>query len=428
MVKKLPLLVGILVVLAAVVLLGLVLFKNELFPESSPSQRGLLVAEQSGCFNCHVRLDGRGSANPVKGGDMERVPNFFTERHGLDGLRQWIRNGMSDARRRRIEAAGNPPADEALVMPAFAGKLSDSQIEDLVSFVALAQYGQMAERSEDLPKGEALARRFACYTCHGELGQGGVGNPRSLKGYIPGFFGEDFRALTENGKRQDIREWILDGHSRYFWNQGFAGFYPGRYFTERQAIRMPAFRDFLSDDEVETLVDHLIELMNRGPLNAEALIAYRPLPARRNRDRAPGTEGAGSPTAAQTRPPSEMPLAFLAASTVLEQHCVKCHGPVKEKSHFRLDSRAAALRGGELAEATGIATIKPGDARDSLVMRYVTATEEDPFKEIHPMPPDGNPRLTPTEIEILRRWIQEGAEWPRGVTLHSNAPQSERNP
>ena len=133
MVKKLPFLVGTLVVLAAMVLLVLALFKNELFPEYSPAQRGLLVAEDSGCFNCHVRFDGRGSTNPLKGGTVDQIPNFFTERHGIDGIRQWIRNGVSDARRRRL-ANPREHEEQALKMPAFADRLSDAQIEDLVSF------------------------------------------------------------------------------------------------------------------------------------------------------------------------------------------------------------------------------------------------------------------------------------------------------
>src|SRR6267143_1020158 len=32
---------------------------------------------------------------------------------------------------------------------------------------------------------------------------------------------------------------------------------------------------------------------------------------------------------------------------IFEASCFKCHGPEKPKSHFRLDNRAAALKGGE---------------------------------------------------------------------------------
>ncbi len=356
---------------------------------------------------------------------MDQIPNFFNERHEIDWIRQWIRNGISDAAQRRRAASGKQ-WDEALAMPAFGDRLTDDQIEDVVSFVALSQYGQVASRSSDLPEGEAIARRHACYTCHGELGQGGVENQDSLKGYVPGFFGNDFRALTRNGNRQDIREWILDGHSQYFWNLGIAGLNPGRYFSNRQAIQMPAFRDYISEEEIGPLTDHLLELNDRGPLDAKSLLAFRPLRShavteeRSEADRTARETGSGPPV-------GEMPLTFLAARAVLEQNCVKCHGPSRQKSHFRLDRRELALRGGEIAEATGKTTIKAGDAAQSLVIQYVTATEEDPFEEIHPMPPDGNPRLTPSEIEILRRWIDGGLTWPDGIELRPNPQPSERN-
>src|SRR5277367_1693578 len=32
---------------------------------------------------------------------------------------------------------------------------------------------------------------------------------------------------------------------------------------------------------------------------------------------------------------------------ILETSCLRCHGPEKPKSHFRLDDRADALKGGE---------------------------------------------------------------------------------
>lgn len=425
MVKKTPLVIGVLLILVATGLLFLVLFKNELFPEYSPAQRGLLVARNSGCFDCHVRFDGRGSTNPVKGGGMDQVPNFFTERHEVDWIRQWVRNGVSDAVRQR-RGAGGEKTNNVLRMPAFGNKLTDEQIDDVAAFVALSQYGQAASHLRELPKGEAIARRHACYTCHGELGQGGVENQGSLKGYIPGFFGDDFRALTRNGNRQDIREWILDGHSRHFWNLGLAGLYPARFFTERQAIQMPAFRDYISEEEIGPLTDHLLELNRRGPLDAESLLALRPLGSHAVTE-AQTEVGETVREAAAGPPVQELPMTFLAARTVLEQHCLKCHGPNRQKSRFRLDRREPALQGGEISEATGRATIKPGNAEQSLVIQYVTATEEDPFEEIHPMPPDGNPRLTPSEIEILRRWINGGLPWPGGVGLQPNPDSSGRN-
>ena len=35
---------------------------------------------------------------------------------------------------------------------------------------------------------------------------------------------------------------------------------------------------------------------------------------------------------------------------ILEKNCVRCHGPKKQESNFRLDSREAALKGGDLGK------------------------------------------------------------------------------
>ena len=45
---------------------------------------------------------------------------------------------------------------------------------------------------------------------------------------------------------------------------------------------------------------------------------------------------------------------------LLQQHCVKCHGPEKQKGKLRLDSKQAALTGGK-----GGPSIVPGDAAKS---------------------------------------------------------------
>jgi mono/diheme cytochrome c family protein len=275
--KWLPLLVGAGFALVAVVLLGLVVFGDEVFPEYSPTHRGARIARESGCFACHGGFDGRTSINPARSGDTpDTVPSFLPDRRSIEEIRQWIEDGISE------EKSASPAHMRArelriLEMPAFGDRLSAREIDDLIAFVALMQYRDAASRRGSVSEGERLAREQACFTCHGELGQGGVENPGALKGYIPGFFGNDFRALTRNGDRKDIGEWIRDGVSEYIWNQGFAGIYPGRYFTGRQAIQMPAYKDSLSDEEVETLTDYLLELMELGPLDAPGLLEYRPI-------------------------------------------------------------------------------------------------------------------------------------------------------
>jgi mono/diheme cytochrome c family protein len=275
--KRLPLVIGAGFGLVALVLLGLVVFENEVFPEYSPTHRGARAALKAGCFACHGGFDAPASINPVRGGDApDTVPSMIRERQSLEEIRQWIEDGISEEKV-ASEAHLRTRDSRVLEMPAYRDRLSAREIEDLVGFVALMQYRDAVSRLGPASEGERLAREQACFTCHGELGQGGVENPGSLKGYVPGFFGNDFRALTRNGDREDIREWIRDGVSRYVWNQGFAGIYPGRYFTERQAIRMPAYGDSLSDAEVETLTDYLLELMELGPLDGPGLLEYRPI-------------------------------------------------------------------------------------------------------------------------------------------------------
>lgn len=86
---------------------------------------------------------------------------------------------------------------------------------------------------------------------------------------------------------------------------------------------------------------------------------------------------------------------------LLQKRCVECHGSSKQKAGLRLDVKSEALRGGDEGPA-----IRPGQPEASLLLKRVLS--EDP--DIR-MPPKGA-RLTPEEIDLLRRWIAAGAAWP----------------
>ena len=90
---------------------------------------------------------------------------------------------------------------------------------------------------------------------------------------------------------------------------------------------------------------------------------------------------------------------------VFQKHCYECHGEKKQKSGLRLDFKQAALKGGDHHGPD----IRPGNAKDSPLIHFITTQDEDEI-----MPPNGK-RLAPAEIEILKRWIHEGAAWPDGV-------------
>lgn len=85
---------------------------------------------------------------------------------------------------------------------------------------------------------------------------------------------------------------------------------------------------------------------------------------------------------------------------IFADRCLKCHGPEKQESGFRLDRKADALEGGKSGPA-----IEVGKSADSLLIRYVAGTDADII-----MPPQGE-RLTKDQISLLRGWIDQGAKW-----------------
>ena len=97
---------------------------------------------------------------------------------------------------------------------------------------------------------------------------------------------------------------------------------------------------------------------------------------------------------------------------ILETSCLRCHGPEKPKSRFRLDNRDSALKGGNENDND----IVPGDSTNSFLIKYVARQVPD-----MEMPPTGkgNP-LTPEQVSLLRAWIDQGANW----TTTNQPPQT----
>ncbi|MCC6232675.1 MAG: PSD1 domain-containing protein [Verrucomicrobiales bacterium] len=91
---------------------------------------------------------------------------------------------------------------------------------------------------------------------------------------------------------------------------------------------------------------------------------------------------------------------------LLVKRCSECHGPDAQKGGLRLDSRAAALKGGK----SGSPALQVGKSAESELIQRLTTSDPDEL-----MPPKGGP-LTPAEIDLLRRWIDAGAQWPEVAT------------
>lgn len=91
---------------------------------------------------------------------------------------------------------------------------------------------------------------------------------------------------------------------------------------------------------------------------------------------------------------------------VLREHCVSCHGPVKQKGGLRLDAAILIEKGGKHGAA-----LVAGDSSGSLLMERVLAADEEKR-----MPQDAKP-LPAEKIELLRRWIDSGAAHPKNEVV-----------
>jgi hypothetical protein len=87
---------------------------------------------------------------------------------------------------------------------------------------------------------------------------------------------------------------------------------------------------------------------------------------------------------------------------ILSDNCFFCHGPDpnNRKADLRLDTKDAALR-------TKDPIIVPGKSGESELILRVTSDDN----EERMPPPKSNRQITPQQIELLKRWIDEGAVW-----------------
>src|SRR5205809_637077 len=90
---------------------------------------------------------------------------------------------------------------------------------------------------------------------------------------------------------------------------------------------------------------------------------------------------------------------------ILSGNCFYCHGPDPKhrEADLRLDQRETAT-----ADLGGYSAIVPGKPEQSALLKRVTSTDPD---EQMPPPASKKPHLSDEQIAILRRWIEQGAEY-----------------
>ncbi len=116
-----------------------------------------------------------------------------------------------------------------------------------------------------------------------------------------------------------------------------------------------------------------------------------------------GTPPGSTPRAASTAVPIK-PVDFTReVQPILAKRCYACHGPDVVEGGLSFVDRELAL-----AETdSGEHAIVPGEVQSSVLIARITSEDAN-----ERMPPEGD-AVTPREVDVLRRWIAEGASWKK---------------
>ena len=93
------------------------------------------------------------------------------------------------------------------------------------------------------------------------------------------------------------------------------------------------------------------------------------------------------------------------SAPILSESCYQCHGPDRNKRKANL--RLGSCRDGLFQSAGGTTIVAPGKPDESELLARITS--DDP--ELRMPPPKSGPHLTPEQVELIKRWIAQGAVW-----------------
>lgn len=95
---------------------------------------------------------------------------------------------------------------------------------------------------------------------------------------------------------------------------------------------------------------------------------------------------------------------------ILSENCFQCHGPDENqrKADLRFDEQESAF-----ADLGGYRAIEPGKPKKSELFKRITASEPRLL-----MPPRKiDKKLTPYQVALIQRWIEQGATWQKHWSL-----------
>jgi mono/diheme cytochrome c family protein len=200
-----------------------------------PVARGKAYFVGLGCITCHrVGDKGGGQAGP----DLTNI--------GFRKSPEWLDLWLKDP---HAWKPGTP-------MPNF--KLKDDVRQDIVAYMVSLKgelyrqdppWDTPALKADPVKRGEALFNKAGCVGCHGAKGVGGFPNNNVVGGKIP--------SLT----------FVADGYSKEELTERIeGGVKPEMADPSKPApmIEMPAWKNYLKDDEIRDLVEYLYSLKPAG--------------------------------------------------------------------------------------------------------------------------------------------------------------------
>ena len=226
-------------------------------PSLPAAERGRRLAERTGCFGCHGPGGMHGANNPER--TDKTVPNFADDvmmyAKTPEEIHEWIHNGVT--RKKAASVTWRTDRDRGVLkMPAFKGRMSEKNMDDVVAYVMAAS--GMPEPDDSLAaRGLERAEALGCVGCHGPGGRLARANPGSLKGYVPSWDGSDFPDVVRDSV--EFRQWIEHGVSRRFEANPLA-----RFFLRGAALKMPAYEKHLAPTDVPQLWAYVNWLRTEG--------------------------------------------------------------------------------------------------------------------------------------------------------------------
>jgi cbb3-type cytochrome c oxidase subunit III len=152
---------------------------------------GAHIFVQFSCSQCHGD-QGRGGVSPVVPA-LTKVGSQLTAAQ----LRHIINHGLGES------ADPKQP-----YMPVWGAVISDTQVNDLVSYIRAGLPAVPTATPPEVPQGQGAAVEgatlyvaYGCINCHGPNGLGGVPNPQSPDKSIPPLSGQDFRTQFDTDKK-----------------------------------------------------------------------------------------------------------------------------------------------------------------------------------------------------------------------------------